>query len=205
MRGVSMFDVYRWPKSALIGRLLSSAATVDPIRRLSRVARASAVMLGLLGTAVQAAEPPLARPTPQAALETLLGSTVGRPEAGAATSGAGRVTPAPAALDGQAGARTTVTVARGQALDTLLRQHLTDSPLRVEVLRELVRQLNPQAFAPGSGYRLTAGARLQLPTREDQMRHSFGSTALASKGAAEADSAGNGAAAAARKGWVRYP
>jgi Tfp pilus assembly protein FimV len=102
--------------------------------------------------------------------------------------------------------RLMVTVSRGQGLDQILRQHLGASPLRVEVLRELTRQLNPQAFAPGAGHRLLAGARLQLPSADDQVQHAFGRVIAARESASAGDGpVGGGAAAAARKGWVRYP
>jgi Tfp pilus assembly protein FimV len=144
------------------------------------------------------------RPSPQAALETLLQSSAGRAADSAPTS-------ASVGLPVQASGRQAVAVERGQSLDALLRKHLAASPLKVEVLRDLVRQLNPQAFAPGGGHRLLAGARLQLPTAEDQMRHAFGKSgaamALAREEAVESAAGpwGNGAAAAARRGWVRYP
>jgi Tfp pilus assembly protein FimV len=134
-------------------------------------------------------------------LETLLQSSAGR---AADAHGAG-------ALHAQGGGRQTVAVERGQSLDALLRKHLAASPLKVEVLRDLVRQLNPQAFAPGGGHRLLAGARLQLPSAEDQMRHAFGKAGASMASAREetlesaAGPWGNGAAAAARRGWVRYP
>jgi Tfp pilus assembly protein FimV len=103
-----------------------------------------------------------------------------------------------------------VNVARGQSLDALLRQHLAASPLRVEVLRELTRQLNPQAFASGPGFRLQAGARLQLPTPQDQAQHAFGkvlapSDSAQDRGVHERSGSGGGSVEAARKGWVRYP
>jgi Tfp pilus assembly protein FimV len=104
--------------------------------------------------------------------------------------------------------RVVVNVARGQSLDALLKQHLAASPLRVEVLRELVRQLNPQAFAPGNGLRLLAGARLQLPSLQDQAQHAFGKVLTASTATSQADAADRGgpsATAGARMGWVRYP
>jgi Tfp pilus assembly protein FimV len=103
-----------------------------------------------------------------------------------------------------------VSVERGQSLDALIRKHLAASPLKVEVLRDLVHQMNPQAFAAGGGHRLLSGVRLQLPTMEDQMRHAFGKAGLTVASTREelVESAagpwGNGAAAA-RRGWVRYP
>ena len=149
-------------------------------------------------------------PSAQAALQTLLNSQVGRADpslrevpvaTGAAVAAAG------AASVGVQG-RVVVNVARGQSLDPLLKQHLASSPLRVEVLRELVRQLNPQAFAPGNGYRLIAGARLQLPSTQDQAQHAFGKVLAASMATAPADAEDRGGpsgTAGARKGWVRYP
>jgi len=149
-------------------------------------------------------------PSAQAALQTLLNSQVGRADpslrevpvaTGAAVAAAG------AAAAGAQG-RVVVNVARGQSLDPLLKQHLASSPLRVDVLRELVRQLNPQAFAPGNGYRLIAGARLQLPSTQDQAQHAFGKVLAASMATAPADAEDRGGpsgTAGARKGWVRYP
>ena len=141
------------------------------------------------------------RPSPQAALETLLGSSTGR---------AAEVQ-APGAAPVSSTGRSSVAVERGQSLDALIRKHLGSSPLKVEVLRDLVHQMNPQAFAPGGGHRLVAGARVQLPSVEDQLRHAFGKSGAAMASAREelAESAagpwGNGAAAAARRGWVRFP
>lgn len=162
------------------------------------------------GVALAAEAEPVSRPSPQAALETLLQSSAGQTPSAAAGSGAAATSPAsPSAAT--ASGRPQVAVQRGQSLDALIRQHLASSPLRVEVLRDLIHQLNPQAFAPGGGHRLLAGARLQLPTLDDQARHAFGKTAprsLASRedvGETTAGAWGNGAAAAARRGWVRFP
>ncbi len=149
-------------------------------------------------------------PSAQAALQTLLSSQVGKADpalrevpvaTGAAVAATG------AAMVGAQG-RVMVNVARGQSLDGLLKQHLAASPLRAEVLRELVRQLNPQAFASGNGLRLLAGARLQLPSHQDQAQHAFGKVLAASTATAQADAEDRGGASAtvgARKGWVRYP
>ena len=175
-----------------------------------------------------------AQPSPQvqAALQTLLGTgaaAAGSGTAGsgaaatgggaagglaAAAAGASGATPATPAAGGLAhaaaggeGTRAAVVVQRGQTLDGLIRLHLPTSPLRVELLRDAIRQLNPTAFAPGAGYRLVAGARLQLPSREDQLRLAFGPSARLTAANDEAAAAGGAAvsAAAARRGWVRYP
>ena len=183
----------------------------------------AALVMGLTLHAAWAAEPPAAAsPTAQAALQTLLTSQVGRADpatkevlvgAGAAPSAATWGSPGSTSAGAAVGTggRTVVPVARGQTLDGLLRQHMADSPLRIEVQRELLRQLNPQAFAPGTGYRLLLGARLQMPTLHDQAQHAFGKVMAGSDVHAErqaeerSSSAGGGSAAAARKGWVRYP
>ncbi len=184
-------------------------------------AAVAGLLMGLVGAAAAADRPSAeatAPPTARAALETLLQSPVGRPVAPSAAGGAGTHQAAPGAAGaptavspaGATGPRMSISVERGQALDTLIRRHLSDSPLRLDLLRELIKQLNPTAFAPGSGHRLLAGARLQLPNHDDQMRYAF-SDRLASWAASmredKADTAagGFGPAAAARKGWVRYP
>ena len=182
---------------------------VGNVRRLSLAGQWPLVLAGWMAMAapVDAAEPPAAPPTAQAALETLLNSPVGLPSGAVAGTPAGRPALAAAVAVEPAGAgRVTVTVNRGQGLDQILRQHLAASPLRVEVLRELARQLNPHAFAPGAGHRLLAGARLQLPSAEDQVQHAFGRVIAPRETPAASDApVGGGAAAAARKGWVRYP
>ena len=145
----------------------------------------------------------------QAALQTLLSSPVGRSDPSLREVAVAGAAAAPAqASPGAAPGRVVVTVARGQSLDTLLRQHLASSPLKVEVLRELVRQTNPQAFAPGTGFRLVAGARLQLPSAQEQAQHAFGKVLSASMAPGQAESeerSGASATAGARRGWVRYP
>lgn len=153
-----------------------------------------------------AASPPAASPTAQAALQTLLTSQVGRADPSTKEVVVGAAAGSTLAAPAGAGGRAVVPVARGQSLDNLLRHHMASSPLRIEVQRELVRQLNPQAFAPGNGYRLLAGARLQMPTVQDQAQHAFGKVISAADVHAErhAEERG-GATAAARKGWVRYP
>ena len=152
---------------------------------------------------------PSASAAAQAALQTLLNSQVGRADP-ALREVPVSSSPAPSSTGSPASAqeRMVVTVARGQSLDTLLRQHMSSSPLRVEVLRELVRQANPQAFTPGAGFRLIAGARLQLPSTQDQAQHAFGKVMGASMAAPQAEAEERGAASAttgARRGWVRYP
>ncbi len=174
---------------------------------LGRVATMTVVMASAL-VASHAAEPqPVpTKPDAQTALKTLLESQVGRADPGLREVSVASGT-APAL---GSGGRTVVNVARGQSLDALLRQHLAASPLRVEVLRELTRQLNPQAFASGPGFRLQAGARLQLPTPQDQAQHAFGkvlatSDSVQDRGVHERSGTGGGSVEAARKGWVRYP
>lgn len=170
------------------------------------------------GAATASAGAATPSPQVQAALQTLLaGGEAGAPQAGAMPAGgsaprAAGTNESVLSPDASAG-RATVVVQRGQSLDALIRLHLAASPLRVELLRDAVRQLNPAAFAPGPGYRLLAGARLQMPSREEQLRLAFGPTARLGGSPGEdggANAAGHqgpmgGPAAAARRGWVRYP
>lgn len=184
-----------------------------PVRPVAAMGAALLVWVSAWPPALAAepAAPPKAVGSPhaQAALEVLLNSPVGRSGEGSghgsgedARAGERAGTPAAGAAPG----RIAVKVARGQSLDAILRQHLAASPLRVEVLRELVRQLNPQAFAPGAGHRLLTGAQLQLPSPQDQLQHAFGQHTAGRAGTAANDpTPEGGAAAAARKGWVRYP
>lgn len=177
--------------------------------RLSHMLALSAV----LGISTALAAEPQPRPSAQAALETLLQSSAGR--AGEAGASGGRPVAAAALPTGGASAsngagRAVVAVERGQGLDHLIRRHLAASPLRIELLRDLIRQLNPSAFAPGGGHRLLAGARLQLPTLDDQMRHAFGDRAAEAATATREEAlptspGGYGHTPGARKGWVRYP
>lgn len=166
-----------------------------------------------LGTAAQAAEP---SPQVKAALEVLAG---GSPQAaagpnpnahsgapgGAAPGGAAALAAlTPRSLDAAGMMRPVVDVARGQTLEAVVRAHFAASPLKPEVIREAVVKLNPQAFAAGRGQRLLAGARLQLPTVDDLMRHAFGA-AVPAPAAAQQAQADAGGAVGARRGWVRYP
>ena len=215
-------------RGASMGILTGVKPTMAVGARWSRILP-SLVLLGVwLGSSgpAHAAESATAPPTPpnvQAALQTLLAPQVGRadpalrevpmPAGAAALASSGGSAPGTAANSAAAAGsgRVVVNVVRGQSLDALLRQHLAASPLRVEVLRELVRQLNPQAFAPGAGYRLQSGARLQLPSPLDQAQHAFGKVlampdaSLRRRGDDPSGPESGGAAAAARKGWVRYP
>ena len=159
----------------------------------------------------QAATVGAAEPSSQvrAALEVLAGSRDGA--SAAAEAPAGKTT---GAVDAVGQARTTVDVIRGQTLESLIRAHFGKSPLKPEVVREVLIKLNPQALGPDGRKRLVPGTAVNLPTRDDLVRHAFGAgeaqalaqAALAAQALqAEAASASQGAAAAARRGWVRYP
>lgn len=185
--------------------------------RACGVAMAAGLALGVgavLGPHVQAAEP---SPQVRAALEVLAGgapqaaasgskATVnpGSPSGVAAGGAAALSALTPRTLDAAGMMRPVVDVSRGQTLDAVVRTHFAASPLKPEVIREAVVKLNPQAFAAGRGQRLQAGARLQLPTVDDLMRHAFGAAVPAASVAQHAQADG-GTAVGARRGWVRYP
>ena len=197
-------------------------------------ARLRSMAAPMLGLALGAAFAPVAvlaqelspGPSPEArrALQTLLAPDDAsiRPAAApktaepAAPKGASIGGPSPAggaaAPNGRQGVtetpvRKVVEAQRGQSLDALIRQHSAQSPLRIEVLREVYRGLNPEAFAAGAGHRLLAGARVQVPTVEDQIRHAFGPDVGVSRRSSteSVTAAAHGAADMARRGWVRYP
>ena len=199
---------------------LASVATAhasEPAAAPAPAPAASAAPAATNLPAAPPAAPPSSPPSAQAALQTLLNSQVGRAdpslrEVPVASDAGATALAAASGSAASAGGRAVVTAGRGQSLDTLIKQHLATSPLRPEVLRELIRQLNPQAFAPGNQHRLLAGARLQLPTAHDQAQHAFGKVIIASMAAAHAEAddprgsaAAGSVAAGARKGWVRYP
>lgn len=142
----------------------------------------------------------------QAALQTLLatGSAQATPAASVPITVEKIASGGPAAAPG---GRRVVSLPKGQSLDTFIRQQLPDSPLKIEVLRDAIRRLNPQAFNPGT-YRLLPGSQLVVPTREDLIGHAFGPHPVHQSLAEAQDAAAAAAqaqAASARRGWVRYP
>lgn len=188
----------------MLRRPSASSSTLTAASGPQRWAWIAALVVGACGVLV-APKAHAAEPSAQvrAALDVLAGS--------ATSSGQGGMAGSAAAQDALGLARTSVEVARGQTLDALVRAHFGKSPLKPEVVREAMIKLNPQALGPDGRKRLTAGTRLQLPTRDDLVRHAFGGAQAQNLAAADqaalADShaASHSAAAGARRGWVRYP
>lgn len=168
------------------------------IRLLVGVAAVCAVTLEVPAAWAAGPGSPL---SPQAALETLLSSSAGKGSGSTAPAGKApsqRPSPGAATPDG----RKVVQVAPGQSWDRLIKAHLASSPLKPEVLRELIIELNPGAVGPAPRRHPIAGARLALPSMEDQRIHAFGKGA-ASAANAHQDLGGDGGASA-RRNWIRY-
>jgi Tfp pilus assembly protein FimV len=100
------------------------------------------------------------------------------------------------------------TVQAGDTIDKVIRQHLAESPLKIEVLRQALMQQNPQAFTQSTPRVLIAGAVLRMPSNEDLLR-----TQLGASGKASAPSGSTWAGGYStrdmnmneRKNWVRFP
>ena len=104
----------------------------------------------------------------------------------------------------------TYNVQAGDTIDKVIRQHLADSPLKIEVLRQALMQQNPQAFTQSTPRVLIAGAVLRLPSNEELLRTQLGASGKGS-GAAPAGSTWAGGYSTRdmnmneRKNWVRFP
>ncbi len=119
----------------------------------------------------------------------------------AAEPNAPAVSPAPAAA---ANAPVKYTVREGDTLDKVIRMHMGNSPLRIEILREAVIQLNPQAFAKGANKFLLANAVLTLPNHSELVQKQLAAVLPPVEAAAPAPSTSS-YTEDRRKSWVRYP
>lgn len=107
--------------------------------------------------------------------------------------GAPSTTSAPATESGK-----TYVVKPGDTLDKVVRNTLSDSPLRADLLKDEIVKLNPQAFTKGSKSTLLAGATLRLPRHEELLLKHL-------KPAIESSGGATPALANERRQWVRYP
>ena len=107
--------------------------------------------------------------------------------------GAPSTASSPAAESGK-----TYVVKPGDTLDKVVRNTLADSPLRVDLLKDEIAKLNPQAFTKGSKSTLMAGATLRLPRHEELLLKHL-------KPAVESSGGATPALANERRQWVRYP
>ena len=114
--------------------------------------------------------------------------------------------PAPAALaaPAPAAAATKYTVREGDTLDKVIRLHMGNSPLRIEILREAVMQQNPQAFAKGSNKFLLANAVLTLPNHHELVQKQLAAVLPPAEPAPPAATTSS-YTEDRRKSWVRYP
>jgi Tfp pilus assembly protein FimV len=97
------------------------------------------------------------------------------------------------------------TVKPGDTLDKVIRQQMSGSPLRTDILRDALISQNPGAFAKGSPKMLMAGAVLQLPDQEALMRKHLSASSAAAATPVAADTASAERTVATRRNWVRYP
>ena len=95
------------------------------------------------------------------------------------------------------------TVREGDTLDKVIRLHMGNSPLRIELLRDAVVQQNPHAFVKGSTKVLLAHAVITLPNHNELLQKQLGSAMPVADPTPPA--ASTSMAEDRRKTWVRYP
>ncbi len=95
------------------------------------------------------------------------------------------------------------TVREGDTLDKIIRLHMGNSPLRIELLRDAVVKLNPHAFVKGSTKVLLAHAVITLPNHNELLQKQLGSAMPVADPTPPA--ASTSMAEDRRKTWVRYP
>ncbi len=95
------------------------------------------------------------------------------------------------------------TVREGDTLDKIIRLHMGNSPLRIELLRDAVVKLNPHAFVKGSTKVLLAHAVITVPNHNELLQKQLGSAMPVADPTPPA--ASTSMAEDRRKSWVRYP
>ncbi len=103
----------------------------------------------------------------------------------------------------------TYTPKAGENLDQVIKQTMADSPLRIELLRKAVVDLNPAAFVSGNPARMRAKFTLQLPDHT-QLAQTVLARQAASNDVAAADekhgrSGPTSGVTDERRHWVRFP
>jgi Tfp pilus assembly protein FimV len=96
------------------------------------------------------------------------------------------------------------TVREGDTLDKVIRLHMGNSPLRIEILRDAVVKQNPHAFVKGSTKVLLANAVITVPNHTELLQMQLGS-ALPKAEAAPPATTNTSMVDDRRKTWVRYP
>ena len=95
------------------------------------------------------------------------------------------------------------TVREGDTLDKIIRLHMGNSPLRIELLRDAVVKQNPHAFVKGSTKVLLAHAVITVPNHNELLQKQLGSAMPVAEPTPPA--ASTSMAEDRRKTWVRYP
>ena len=95
------------------------------------------------------------------------------------------------------------TVREGDTLDKIIRLHMGNSPLRIELLRDAVVKQNPHAFVKGSTKVLLAHAVITVPNHNELLQKQLGSAMPGADPTPPA--ASTSMAEDRRKTWVRYP
>jgi Tfp pilus assembly protein FimV len=128
--------------------------------------------------------------------------TLAEPALSAEPSPAGGSAAAQAASNTGAGALK-YTVREGDTLDKIIRLHMGNSPLRIELLRDAVVKQNPHAFVKGSTKVLLAHAVITVPNHNELLQKQLGSAMPGADPTPPA--ASTSMAEDRRKTWVRYP
>ena len=112
----------------------------------------------------------------------------------------------------QAPARKAITVDRSETVDMLIRRQYAGWPLKEEMLRKALAELNPKVLPNAANNLLKRGSTLILPTAEDLRRtllRQYPAAADLVQGAAPQAQMHDGHAAstpqAINRRWVRYP
>jgi len=95
------------------------------------------------------------------------------------------------------------TVREGDTLDKIIRLHMGNSPLRIEILRDAVLKQNPHAFVKGSTKVLLANAVITVPNHNELLQKQLGSALPVAE--ASPPAASTSMVEDRRKTWVRYP
>ena len=95
------------------------------------------------------------------------------------------------------------TVREGDTLDKIIRLHMGNSPLRIELLRDAVVKQNPHAFVKGSTKVLLAHAVITVPNHNELLQKQLGSAMPVAEPTPPA--ASTSMTEDRRKTWVRYP
>ena len=97
------------------------------------------------------------------------------------------------------------TVREGDTLDKVIRLHMGNSPLRIEILRDAVVKQNPHAFVKGSTKVLLANAVITVPNHTELLQMQLGSALPKAEAAPAPATTNTSMVDDRRKTWVRYP